>query len=81
MKKKGDFKNITLEQLARMVDDLAQAMAKGFATLEERFDKVELDVDDLGDRIDRHMGSVRRDTDAVARRVKRVERTVFGVGK
>ena len=42
---------------------------------------MQIDIEDLGDRIDRHMGDVRRQTDAIARRVKKVELTVFGVGK
>ena len=81
VKDKKKYKDVTLPELAAMIEALAQATAEGFGTTEEKFNQVQLEFDDLGDRIDRHMGDVRRQTDAIARRVKKVELTVFGVGK
>jgi hypothetical protein len=34
----------------------------------------------LNIELDKHMGAVRKDTDALARRVKKLEKAVFGVG-
>lgn len=83
MKKKDIFKNVTLEELARMVAEGFEKTATkvDIAELGLAIDQLALDIEDLGDRIDRHMSDVRRQTDAIAHRAKKVEAAVFGVGK
>lgn len=88
MKKENNYSKITLEQLAEMV-------AKGFAEVHEKMATKDELLSQIGGlrtemnagfayiniTLDKHMGEVRKQTDALARRVKRLEQAVFGVGK
>ena len=69
------------------LETLAQTVAKGF---EQTATKTELDglrkemqagFSYVNITLDKHMGDVREQTDSLAHRVKRLEESVFGVGK
>ena len=95
MKKNNDFRNITLEQLAEMVAkgfaEVHGKMATGFAEVHEKM-ATKKELEDLRKEtqagfayinitLDKHMGDVRKQTDTLAHRVKRLEEAVFRTGK
>ena len=121
MAKNEKQRNVTLEQLARMVekgfanvdkrfsqvdkrfaqsektmatkadlkqfatkhelDQLALMTAKGFAGVDNRFEDLRTEMNAgfgyINITLDKHMGNVRKQTDNLARRVKRLEEAVF----
>ena len=84
MGKDNDFRNITLDELAEMVargfeqtatkDELSSQIGALRTEMNAGFAHVNI-------TLDKHMGDVRKQTDVLARRVKRLEEAVFGTGK
>lgn len=76
-----------LDKLSRTVDHLAESTARGFASVNQRFEKIEKEMatktdlanlkDDMEVMVSSHIGTFRRDYDELAHRVKKPEVTVF----
>ncbi len=77
------------EQMATKDDleALAQTVAKGFGETATKDEVQKLRKETqagfayINITLDKHMGAVREQTDELARRVKKLEQAVFGVGK
>ena len=82
---KDEFSDVTLDGLARMV-------ASGFLGVNDRIDGLDSRIDVLEEKVEKgfaeinstlnlHVRDVRVQTDGLALRTKKLEETVFGVGK
>ncbi len=84
MEKNNNFNDITLEQLAQMVAKEFAGIRNDMATkddLEALRNETQAGFAYINITLDKHMGDVRKQTDSLAHRVKRLEESVFGAGK
>jgi len=90
-KNNENFKDVTLEDVARMIADgfsdinermaTKKEMREGFEEVDKRFEEVDKRFDEVDRKLGAHMTDVREQTDSLAYRTKRLEQTVYGVGK
>ena len=87
MARRKKFKDPDLEQLAQMVAAGFSQMATKdeLAALQNEFEALRKETTagfaHVNIELNKHMGNVRKETNLIARRVKRLEEAVFGVGK
>ena len=91
-KDKKKFDGVTLDDLARMVADGFFGVNGRIDGLDKRMDGLDKRMDGLEEKVEKgfaeinsalntHVRDVRMQTDALALRTKKLEETVFGVGK
>ena len=91
-KDKKKFDGVTLDDLARMVADGFFGVNGRIDGLDKRMDGLDNRMDGLEEKVEKgfaeinsalntHVRDVRMQTDALALRTKKLEETVFGVGK